>query len=34
MAACGSTLISSANELALIGSLLESRSGGTWGNRG
>jgi hypothetical protein len=30
-------LISSANELALIGSaspLLESRPGGTWGNRG
>lgn len=37
MAACGGTLIQSANELALIGSaspLLESRPGGTWGNRG
>lgn len=37
MTACGGTLISSANELALIGSaspLLESRPGGTWGNRG
>lgn len=37
MAACGGALISTTNELALIGSaspLLEARQGGTWGNRG